>query len=79
VQVVHDTWENRKISNTSATLGNYSLYSGALGTVLLLFKAYLATGNRANLVTYAEIMASYDWASGGDQSPHLVCYGLILC
>jgi hypothetical protein len=79
MQVVHDTWENWKRSNTSAALWDYSLYSIALGIVLLLFKAYLITGNRADLITYAEIVATCDWAYESDQSSHLVCYGLILC
>ena len=42
---------------------DFTLYTGALGTALLVFRAYSATGDRADLATCAEIVAACDAAS----------------
>ncbi|KAF8704038.1 hypothetical protein HU200_031523 [Digitaria exilis] len=56
--VVQETWEKQR-----PAAGDFTLYTGALGTALLLFRGYLVTGDRADLATCAEIVAACDAAS----------------
>ncbi|RLM73539.1 hypothetical protein C2845_PM15G15390 [Panicum miliaceum] len=56
--VVRETWEKQR-----RAAGDFTLYTGALGTALLLFRAYSVTGDRADLATCAEIVAACDAAS----------------
>jgi len=51
---VHETWEKEQQHST----GDFTLYTGALGTALLLFRAFLITGDRANLATCIEIVSA---------------------
>jgi hypothetical protein len=55
---VHETLEKQR-----RAAGDFTLYTGALGTALLLFRAYSVTGHRADLATCAEIVAACDAAS----------------
>ncbi|PAN39810.2 hypothetical protein PAHAL_7G229700 [Panicum hallii] len=55
--------------------GDFTLYTGALGTALLLFRAYSVTGHRADLATCAEIVAACDAASAlaGEEFVTFIC------
>ena len=55
---MHESWEMRQ-----RAAGDITLYTGALGTALLLFRAYSVTGDRADLANCAEIVAACDAAS----------------
>ncbi|XP_073001180.1 lanC-like protein GCL2 [Typha latifolia] len=59
-KVVKETWvRNRQ------NINDYTLYTGALGTAFLLFKAYLVTSNRSDLKLCGEIVKACDSASKG--------------
>ncbi|CAN6249463.1 unnamed protein product [Urochloa humidicola] len=70
-KVVHETWEKQR----RRPAGDFTLYTGALGTALLLFRTYLATGDRADLATCAEIVAACDAASAaaGEEFVTFIC------
>lgn len=44
---------------------DYTLYTGALGTAFLLFKAYQVTGDKNDLALCSEIIKACDSASQG--------------
>ena len=44
---------------------DYTLYTGALGTALLLFKSFRVTGDRGDLALAADIVRACDDASRG--------------
>lgn len=46
-------------------VSDYTLYTGALGTALLLFKAYQVTNDKKNLALSSEIIKACDSAAGG--------------
>ncbi|KAL6903742.1 hypothetical protein ACP4OV_004555 [Aristida adscensionis] len=55
--VVRETWEKQQQrADAGAAARDFTLYTGALGTALLLFRAYRVTGDRADLATCAEIV-----------------------
>ncbi|KAL6651089.1 hypothetical protein ACP70R_010014 [Stipagrostis hirtigluma subsp. patula] len=72
-KVVHETWEKKKKQRAGAAAGDFTLYTGALGTALLLFRAYQFTGDRADLATCAEIVAACDAASEGEEFVTFIC------
>jgi len=47
--------------------GGLHAIHGALGTALLLFRAFLITGDRADLATCTEIVSACDAASAGEE------------
>jgi hypothetical protein len=60
LQVVEETWvkAGRKVTD-------YTLYTGSLGTALLLFKSFQVTGDRGDLALAADIVRACDEASRG--------------
>ncbi|KAG2567618.1 lanC-like protein GCL2 isoform X2 [Panicum virgatum] len=75
-KVVHESWEMRQ-----RAAGDFTLYTGALGTALLLFRAYSVTGDRADLATCAEIVAACDAASApaGEEFVTFICGRAGIC
>ncbi|CAM0956620.1 unnamed protein product [Alopecurus aequalis] len=59
-KVVQETW-----TRTGGNVTDYTLYTGALGTALLLFKSFQVTGNRRDLALAGDIVQSCDAASIG--------------
>lgn len=59
-KVVEETWARARRQVT-----DYTLYTGALGTALLLFKSFQVTGNRADLALAGDIVKECDAASRG--------------
>lgn len=61
-QVVKRTWlrAGRKVRD-------FTLYTGALGTALLLFKAYRVTNSKSDLGLCCEIIRACDAASAGSR------------
>lgn len=57
-QVVRETW-----ALAGKRVQDYALYTGALGTAFLLFKAYQITNNRDDLNVCSEIVKACDSAS----------------
>ncbi|XP_039783750.1 lanC-like protein GCL2 isoform X2 [Panicum virgatum] len=59
-KVVEETWvkPGRQVTD-------YTLYTGALGTALLLFKSFRVTGDRGDLALAADIVRACDDASQG--------------
>ncbi|XP_066382116.1 lanC-like protein GCL2 isoform X2 [Miscanthus floridulus] len=59
-KVVEETWvkAGRKVTD-------YTLYTGSLGTALLLFKSFQVTGDRGDLALAADIVRACDEASRG--------------
>lgn len=59
-KVVEETWvkAGRKVTD-------YTLYTGSLGTALLLFKSFQVTGDRGDLALAADIVRACDDASRG--------------
>lgn len=59
-QIVEETWvaKGKRVSD-------YSLYTGALGTAFLLFKAYQVGKDRNDLALCSEIISACDFASRG--------------
>jgi hypothetical protein len=60
--VVQETWVN-----AGRQVTDYTLYTGALGTALLLFKSFRVTGDRGDLALAADIVRACDVASQGLQ------------
>ncbi|EHA8591990.1 putative LanC-like protein GCL2 [Cocos nucifera] len=52
---------------------DFTLYTGALGTAFLLFKAYQVTNNRNDLSLCSEIIRACDFASQGDPHVTFIC------
>lgn len=61
-QVVKETWV-KKLKRVS----DYTLYTGALGTAFLLFKAYQVTKDKNDLALSCDIINACDYASRGSQ------------
>ncbi|XP_040384087.1 lanC-like protein GCR2 isoform X1 [Oryza brachyantha] len=59
-EVVEETWTRARRQVT-----DYTLYTGALGTALLLFKSFQVTGDRADLSLAGDIVKECDAASRG--------------
>jgi len=60
LQVVEETWVK-----AGRQVTDYTLYTGALGTALLLFKSFRVTGDRGDLALAADIVRACDDASRG--------------
>lgn len=60
--MVRETW-----TKSGKRVQDYSLYTGALGTALLLFKAYQVTNNKGDLALSSEIIKACDSASRGSK------------
>ncbi|KAK6154329.1 hypothetical protein DH2020_008577 [Rehmannia glutinosa] len=58
--VVNETWVAK-----GKRVGDYTLYTGALGTAFLLFKAYQVTGDKNDLALCSDIIKACDSASRG--------------
>lgn len=58
VQVVRETW-----GSIGKHVKDYTLYTGALGTAYLVFKAYQVTKNRNDLNLCSQIVKACDSAS----------------
>ncbi|KAJ1294975.1 hypothetical protein BS78_01G187900 [Paspalum vaginatum] len=59
-KVVEETWVK-----AGRQVTDYTLYTGALGTALLLFKSFQVTGDRRDLALAADIVRACDEASRG--------------
>ncbi|KAF6983642.1 hypothetical protein CFC21_001792 [Triticum aestivum] len=59
-KVVQETW-----TRTGGQVTDYTLYTGALGTALLLFKSFQVTGDRRDLNLASDIVQACDAASLG--------------
>ncbi|PUZ38442.1 hypothetical protein GQ55_9G197000 [Panicum hallii var. hallii] len=59
-KVVEETWVK-----VGRQVTDYTLYTGALGTALLLFKSFRVTGDRGDLALAADIVRACDDASQG--------------
>uniref|UniRef100_K4AB88 Uncharacterized protein n=1 Tax=Setaria italica TaxID=4555 RepID=K4AB88_SETIT len=59
-KVVEETWVK-----AGRQVTDYTLYTGALGTALLLFKSFRVTGDRGDLALAADIVHACDDASRG--------------
>ncbi|KNA07455.1 hypothetical protein SOVF_171740 [Spinacia oleracea] len=66
--VVRETW-----TKSGKRVQDYSLYTGALGTALLLFKAYQVTNNKGDLALSSEIIKACDSASRGSKNVTFIC------
>lgn len=66
--VVRETW-----AKGGKRVQDYSLYTGALGTALLLFKAYQVTNNKSDLALSSEIIKACDIASRGSKNVTFIC------
>lgn len=60
LQVVEETW-----TKAGGHVTDYTLYTGALGTALLLFKSFQVNGDRRDLTLAGEIVQACDLASNG--------------
>ncbi|KAG6479365.1 lanC-like protein GCL2 [Zingiber officinale] len=67
-KVVEETW-----LRSGRGARDYTLYTGALGTAFLLFKAYHVTKNRADLDLCAEIVIACHQASQGSPLVTFIC------
>ncbi|KQJ97297.1 lanC-like protein GCR2 isoform X2 [Brachypodium distachyon] len=59
-KVVEETW-----TKAGGHVTDYTLYTGALGTALLLFKSFQVNGDRRDLTLAGEIVQACDLASNG--------------
>ncbi|KAK4420346.1 LanC-like protein GCR2 [Sesamum alatum] len=66
--VVKETWAGK-----GKRLGDYTLYTGALGTAFLLFKAYQVTGDKNDLALCSDIIEACDSASRGSGRVTFIC------
>ncbi|KAL3636865.1 transcription factor [Castilleja foliolosa] len=66
--VVNETWfaKGKRVSD-------YTLYTGALGTAFLLFKAYKVTGDKNDLSLCSDIIKACDSASIGSGHVTFIC------
>jgi hypothetical protein len=60
LQVVEETW-----AKAGRQVTDYTLYTGALGTAMLLFKSFQVTCNRGDLTLAADIVQACNEASRG--------------
>ncbi|KAK6132819.1 hypothetical protein DH2020_033418 [Rehmannia glutinosa] len=66
--VVNETWVAK-----GKRVGDYTLYTGALGTAFLLFKAYQITGDKNDLALCSDIIKACDSASRGSGRVTFIC------
>ncbi|ESQ30138.1 hypothetical protein EUTSA_v10011533mg [Eutrema salsugineum] len=66
--VVRETWER-----SGKRVGDYSLYTGVLGTAYLLFKSYQITRNEDDLKLCLEIVEACDVASRDSERLTFIC------
>lgn len=66
--VVKETW-----GRSGRRVQDYTLYTGALGTAYLLFKAYQITNNRDDLYLCSEIVKACDIASHDSRQATFIC------
>ncbi|KAK6132712.1 hypothetical protein DH2020_033517 [Rehmannia glutinosa] len=66
--VVNETWVAK-----GKRVGDYTLYTGALGTAFLLFKAYQVTGDKNDLALCSDIIKACDSASRGSGRVTFIC------
>ncbi|KMT13050.1 hypothetical protein BVRB_4g087620 [Beta vulgaris subsp. vulgaris] len=66
--VVKETW-----AKSGKRVQDYSLYTGALGTAFLLFKAYQVTNNKGDLALSSQIIQACDSASRGSKNITFIC------
>lgn len=59
-QIVKETWVSK-----GGRVSDYTLYTGALGTAFLLFKAYQVTSDNNDLALCSHIIKACDSASRG--------------
>lgn len=64
--MVKETWIAK-----GKRVGDYTLYTGSLGTAFLLFKAYQVTGDKNDLTICSDIIKACDSASRGSGYAHL--------
>ncbi|PWA87294.1 G protein coupled receptor [Artemisia annua] len=65
--IVNETWGN------SGKVNDYTLYTGALGTAFLVFKAYQVTHDKKDLDLCQEILKACDSASLGSSRVTFLC------
>lgn len=65
IQIVKETWVSK-----GGRISDYTMYTGALGTAFLLFKAYQVTRNKNDLAVCSDIIKACDSASRGSGYPH---------
>jgi hypothetical protein len=73
MQVVAETW-----TRTGGQVTDYTLYTGALGTALLLFKSFQVTGDRRDLALAGDIVRACDAASTGLPQVSCLPFALLL-
>ncbi|KAL0283977.1 UNVERIFIED_CONTAM: LanC-like protein GCR2 [Sesamum angustifolium] len=66
--VVKETWVGK-----GKRVGDYTLYTGALGTAFLLFKAYQVTGDKNDLALCSDIIEACNSASRGSGRVTFIC------
>ncbi|KAK4486703.1 hypothetical protein RD792_006763 [Penstemon davidsonii] len=66
--VVKETWVAKR-----KRVSDYTLYTGALGTAFLLFKAYQVTKDNTHLLLCSEIINNCDYASRGSGRVTFIC------
>lgn len=64
LQIVKETWVCKR-----GRVSDYTVYTGALGTAFLLFKAYQVTRDKNDLVLCSDIIKACDSASRGSGYP----------
>ncbi|CAI9102151.1 OLC1v1000373C2 [Oldenlandia corymbosa var. corymbosa] len=67
--VVDETWNSLQ----GQKIGDFSLYSGALGTAFLLWKSFQVTGNQDDLRICSEIIKACDSASVDSRDVSFIC------
>ncbi|KAJ8438248.1 hypothetical protein Cgig2_030613 [Carnegiea gigantea] len=68
-----DTVVRETSIRTGKRVQDCTLYTGALGTAFLLFKAYQVTNNKADLALSSEIIKACDYASRGSSKLTFLC------
>ncbi|KAK4486823.1 hypothetical protein RD792_006587 [Penstemon davidsonii] len=66
--VVKETWVAKR-----KRVSDYTLYTGALGTAFLLFKAYQVTKDNTHLLLCSQIINNCDYASRGSGRVTFIC------
>nr|XP_043640152.1 lanC-like protein GCR2 [Erigeron canadensis] len=66
--IVKETW-----GSSGKHLKDYTMYTGALGTAFLVFKAYQVTHNKNDLKLCKDILKACDSASFGDRHVTFIC------
>lgn len=64
LQIVKETWVCK-----GGSVSDYTIYTGALGTAFLLFKAYHVTRDKNDLALCSDIIKACDSASHGSGYP----------